>query len=126
MRQVQATNASDDTRAASWDKDFDAKVARTAQRPLASGAVTTRGAMLTLGCSLAAAASLLVFLNDATRLLALGCVAPVALYPLLKRVSWWPQAFLGLTFNWGALMGCTAMAGHLTLPAVLLYIGCGV
>lgn len=56
-------------------------------------------------------------------MLALCCVAPVILYPLFKRVTWWPQAFLGLTFNWGALMGATAVSGHLSAAAVLLYAG---
>lgn len=81
-------------------------------------------AVAVLGVTLSGAASLLLFLNDATKILAVCSLLPVAVYPWMKRVTWMPQGFLGLTFNWGALMGSTALTGHLSLPAVLLYAGC--
>lgn len=88
------------------------------------GSRALRSGVATAAVSLSGAASLLVLLNTPTQMLAACCVAPVALYPLMKRVSWWPQAFLGLTFNWGVLMGSTAVLGSLSPAAVWLYAGC--
>lgn len=107
-----------------WDRDIDGRVERTASRPLASGQVSMREAVAVLGVTLSGAASLLFFLNDATKLLAICSIVPVVVYPWMKRLTWMPQGFLGLTFNWGALMGSTALTGSLTLPATLLYAGC--
>jgi 4-hydroxybenzoate polyprenyltransferase len=103
------------------DRDIDAKVARTAQRPVASGQISVRGAGAFLAaCSLAGFAILLCLGPLA---IGLGCasLALVAAYPFMKRITWWPQAWLGLTFNWGALMGYAAATGKLSLAAVLLY-----
>ena len=103
------------------DKDFDAMVARTALRPLPSGQISLAGAWtLLIALSLAGLAVLLQF-NPYTIALGLASLGLVALYPFMKRVTWWPQAWLGLTFNWGALVGFAAVAGRLAPEAVALY-----
>jgi 4-hydroxybenzoate polyprenyltransferase len=105
------------------DRDIDRQVARTMSRPLPSGQVTLRGAVIFMfALSLIGLAVLLSF-NSFTIWLGL-CVLPiVALYPFVKRVSHWPQAVLGLAFNWGALMGWPAVLGRLDWSAVVLYAG---
>ena len=105
------------------DRDIDAKVARTAARPLASGQISVKGALaFIVACSLISLIILLTF-NLATVLLGVASLALVAIYPFMKRITWWPQAWLGLTFNWGALMGFAAASGSLGAPALLLYAG---
>lgn len=95
------------------DRDIDLKVARTAARPVASGRISVRQAWLFLiVCSLISLAILLT-LNLTAVLLGVGSLALVAAYPFMKRITWWPQAWLGLTFNWGALMGYAAASGVL-------------
>ncbi|CAN5115562.1 4-hydroxybenzoate octaprenyltransferase [soil metagenome] len=90
------------------DRDIDAQVARTAARPIPSGRISVRGAWaFMIGCSLVSLAILLTF-NRLTVALGVGSLALVAAYPFMKRITWWPQAWLGLTFNWGALMGFAA------------------
>lgn len=104
------------------DRDFDGKVDRTRSRPIPSGQVTVRGAVIWMCLqSLIAFAILLTFNIQA---IALGVLAllPVAIYPFAKRFTWWPQVFLGLAFNWGALLAWTAHSGRLEAPAVLLYL----
>jgi 4-hydroxybenzoate polyprenyltransferase len=104
------------------DRDFDAKVARTAERPVASGRISVKQAWaFVVGCSLVSLIILLT-LGPVAIGLGVGSLALVAGYPFMKRITWWPQAWLGLTFNWGALMGYAAMSGTLRLPAVLLYV----
>lgn len=105
------------------DRDFDAKVARTAQRPIPSGQVSVRQAVGFLIAQLLVGLLILLTFNRFTILLGVLSLALVFIYPLMKRVTYWPQAFLGLTFNWGALMGWSAVAGSLGLPALLLYAG---
>lgn len=105
------------------DRDFDAQVARTATRPLASGALKPVQAWLFLAALLAAGLIVLVQLNHAAIILGIAALPLVALYPFMKRITWWPQAWLGLTFNFGALVGWTAVAGTLGPPAVALYAG---
>jgi 4-hydroxybenzoate polyprenyltransferase len=103
------------------DRDFDAKVARTAGRPIPSGQISVRQAWaFVAGCALAA---LLILLTLGTLAIVLGIasLALVAAYPFMKRITWWPQAWLGLTFNWGALLGFAAATGALGAPALLLY-----
>jgi 4-hydroxybenzoate polyprenyltransferase len=111
------------------DRDIDAKVARTAMRPLASGQIRVRHAWAFLvACSLASLGILLV-LPPLCWLLGVASLGLVAAYPFMKRITWWPQAWLGLTFNWGALLGYAAASAagpggpHLSLSALLLYLG---
>ncbi|WP_295184506.1 UbiA family prenyltransferase [uncultured Brevundimonas sp.] len=105
------------------DRDFDAQVARTAQRPIPSGRISVKQAWaFVVACSLI---SLLILVTLPTVAIGLGVgsLALVAAYPFMKRITWWPQAWLGLTFNWGALMGFAAAlplaAAALLLPADL-------
>ncbi len=103
------------------DRDFDAKVARTALRPIPSGQISVRQAWAFLVVlSLIGLAVLLQF-NRTTILLGVASLALVAAYPFMKRITWWPQAWLGLTFNWGALMGYSSVTGEIGAPALLLY-----
>jgi 4-hydroxybenzoate polyprenyltransferase len=103
------------------DRDIDAKVARTAARPVASGRISVGQAWAYLaGCSLLALAVLLTMGWFAIALGAASLVL-IGIYPFMKRITWWPQAWLGLTFNWGALLGYAAATGRLAWPAVLLY-----
>jgi 4-hydroxybenzoate polyprenyltransferase len=105
------------------DRDIDARVARTRTRPLPSGKVTPKAAFLFMvALSLAGLAVLLSF-NRLTVLLGLGVLPIVALYPFVKRFSHWPQAVLGLAFNWGALMGWAAVLDRLDLAPLVLYGG---
>ena len=103
------------------DRDFDARVARTAGRPIASGAVSVPGALVFLGLQLLAGLLVLAQLNAFAILLGAGSLALVAVYPFMKRITYWPQAVLGLTFNWGALLGWAAVHGGLAPPALALY-----
>jgi 4-hydroxybenzoate polyprenyltransferase len=105
------------------DRDFDARVARTRTRPLPSGAVSVRQAALFLALQLAAGAAILASLDRLAILLGFFVLLLIATYPLMKRVTYWPQFFLGLNFNWGALMGWAAATGRIELPALLLYVG---
>ena len=96
------------------DRDIDARVARTALRPIPSGRVSVKQAWaFVIGCSLVSLLILLT-LNVLAVLLGVASLALVAAYPFMKRITWWPQAWLGLTFNWGALMGFAATMGVLT------------
>lgn len=106
------------------DKDIDLKVARTRSRPIPSGQVTRlQAAAFLVAQSLAGLAVLLQF-NVLTVALGLASLVLVAIYPFMKRVTWWPQFFLGLAFSYGALLGWTAETAALGLPAILLYVGC--
>ncbi|MDX9997384.1 MAG: 4-hydroxybenzoate octaprenyltransferase [Phenylobacterium sp.] len=103
------------------DRDFDAKVARTAGRPIPSGQISVGQAWgFVVACCLISLAILLSFPPLAIALGA-GSLLLVAAYPFMKRITWWPQAWLGLTFNWGALLGFAAATGTLGWPAILLY-----
>ena len=106
------------------DRDIDAQVARTRGRPIPSGAVSVRGAWIFLALQLAAGLAILVQLDRFSIWLGAGALVLVALYPFMKRITWWPQAWLGITFNWGVLLGFAAETGRLSLPAFLLYAGC--
>ena len=105
------------------DKDFDAKVERTRNRPLPSGAVSVAGASRFLIFLLLAGLGVLLCFNRFTVLLGLVSLLLVLLYPFAKRFTHWPQAVLGLTFNWGALLGWTAVRGEIDLAALALYAG---
>ena len=105
------------------DRDFDAKVARTALRPIPSGQVSVRRATVFLIAQLLVGLLILLTFNRFAIMLGVLSLALVFTYPLMKRITYWPQAFLGLTFNWGALMGWAAVTGSLALPTLLLYAG---
>ena len=106
------------------DTDIDMKVARTRSRPIPSGAVTRRQASLFLLLQLLAGAVILAQFNWLTIVLGVASLALVAIYPFMKRVTWWPQLFLGLAFSWGALIGWTSETAAISLPPGLLYLGC--
>ena len=105
------------------DRELDQRVERTRLRPLASGRVSIESAwLLILGLCLVRLVVLLQ-LNLTAAIVALVSVAPVAAYPFMKRITWWPQAWLGLVFSWGALVGWPAVTGRLGWPPVLLWFG---
>jgi 4-hydroxybenzoate polyprenyltransferase len=106
------------------DRNIDAQVARTRGRPLASGAVGVRAAWIFLAAQCGVGLAILLQLNRFAILLGASSLILIAVYPFMKRVTWWPQAWLGLTFNWGALLGFAAVTGRLALPAYLLYAAC--
>ncbi len=102
------------------DADLDRQVARTAARPVASGATSKRAAWAWLLVLCLTGLVVLLQLRWQAQLVALGSLAPVAAYPFMKRITWWPQAWLGLVFSWGALVGWIALRGdHLTVLAAL-------
>jgi 4-hydroxybenzoate polyprenyltransferase len=105
------------------DRELDAGVARTRSRPLPSGAVTLQQASIFMGALALIGLAVLLSFNSFTALLGLAVLPIVALYPFVKRFSFWPQAVLGLAFNWGALLGFAAVQGRLGWPAFILYFG---
>jgi 4-hydroxybenzoate polyprenyltransferase len=105
------------------DRDLDAKVERTRLRPLASRRVSLRSAWVLFGLLCAIGLIVLLQLNSIAAIVALASIAPVAAYPFMKRITWWPQAWLGLVFSWGALVGWPAVTGSLDLAALLLWFG---
>ena len=104
------------------DRDFDGKVARTASRPIPSGQVTTKQALAWAVIQSLVAFCILITFPPAAIALGVLSLLPVAIYPFAKRFTWWPQVFLGLAFNWGALLAWTAHSGQLEAPAVVLYL----
>jgi 4-hydroxybenzoate polyprenyltransferase len=104
------------------DRDIDAAVARTRSRPLPSGQVRVKGAVVWMGVQAAVAALILFSYNWLAIGLGIGSLALVLIYPFAKRFTWWPQVFLGLAFNWGALLAYAAHAGTVAWPAVALYL----
>ena len=107
------------------DRESDAAVARTKSRPLPSGQVTVKAALVWMVVQALIGACILFSYNWLAVALGVGSLALVAIYPFAKRFTWWPQVFLGLAFNWGALLAFAAHAGAVTLPALLLY-GAGI
>ncbi len=103
------------------DRDFDARVARTAARPIPSGEVSIGRAFAFLGLQLLTGLLVLLQLDPFAIALGVGSLLLVVPYPFMKRITYWPQAWLGLTFNWGALLGWAAVTGSLGTPALLLY-----
>lgn len=104
-----------------WDRDLDKKVERTRARPLASGLVSLKQAGIFLAVLLGIGLIILLQMPRACIYLGILSLAFIAVYPYMKRITFWPQAFLGLTFNFGVLMGWAAVTGTVTLPAFLLY-----
>ena len=103
------------------DRNYDAQVARTAQRPIASGDVSVRDATLFMAGLAGVGLLVLLQFNGFTMAIAVAALGLVALYPLMKRFTYWPQAWLGLTFNWGSLVGWAAVNGSLDAPVYYLY-----
>ena len=105
------------------DRDFDARVARTRTRPIASGAISVKQAIAFMALELAIGAAVLFSFNRTAILLGFLVLALIGTYPFMKRITYWPQFFLGLNFNWGALLGWAAARGNVDWSAVLLYAG---
>lgn len=106
------------------DRDLDARVARTRARPIPSGLVSVRLAWVWLVALCLVGLVVLLQLGTLAKIVALASLAPVAAYPFMKRITWWPQAWLGLVFSWAALVGWAEVAGALSAPLWLLYAGC--
>ena len=104
------------------DRHIDGSVARTRSRPIPSGAVSVKGAVAWMGLQALIALGILLTFHPAAIALGVLSLAPVAVYPFAKRFTWWPQIFLGLAFNWGALLAWAAHAGSLSWPPVVLYL----
>ena len=103
------------------DRDVDGRVERTRSRPIPAGQVTVTAALVWMCVQALAAFAILLTFPPAAIWLGIAALLPVAVYPFAKRFTWWPQVFLGLAFNWGALLAWTAHTGRLEAPAVLLY-----
>lgn len=106
------------------DRDIDQKVARTRSRPIPSGQVTVRQAVIWMVAQSLVGLLVLLQFNTFTIILGIASLGLVAIYPFMKRVTFWPQLFLGLAFSWGALVGWSAVAGSLGWPALIMYAGC--
>ena len=104
------------------DKDIDKKVLRTAQRPLALGEISLKNAIIFLSLQLIVGLIILLQLNSLTIVIGLASVILILVYPYMKRITFWPQAWLALTFNWGALMGWSAITGTISWQAWTLYL----
>ena len=105
------------------DRELDRSVERTRLRPLASGRVSVRAAWALTAALCLVGLAVLIQLNRTAQIIALASVVLVAAYPFMKRITWWPQAWLGLVFSWGALVGWPAVTGRFELPALLLWLG---
>jgi 4-hydroxybenzoate polyprenyltransferase len=105
------------------DRDLDGSVERTRSRPIPSGQVTVVQAFVFLGLQALIGLAVLISFNTFTIALGIGSLAIVAVYPFMKRITYWPQIVLGLAFSWGALMGWAAAFGQLSAPTFLLYAG---
>ncbi|MSP30023.1 MAG: 4-hydroxybenzoate octaprenyltransferase [Acetobacteraceae bacterium] len=104
-----------------WDRDIDRMVERTAGRPLASGALLARQALVFLAVLLALGLTVLLQLNPLARALGVASLLLVALYPLAKRITWWPQLAMGFTFGLGAPIGYAAATGRIDLACAVIY-----
>ncbi len=105
------------------DRDLDAKVARTRGRPIPSGQVSIRAAWIFLALLALIGLAILLYFNRTAIYVGLASLLLVAAYPFMKRITWWPQVWLGLTFNWGALVGWAAVSNEINFPAGALYLG---
>ncbi|WP_341808731.1 4-hydroxybenzoate octaprenyltransferase [Wolbachia endosymbiont (group E) of Neria commutata] len=106
-----------------FDKEIDAHVERTKFRPLASGALNVKQALILLLLLLSIAFVILLLTNKTTLILGIISMCMIAIYPLLKRYVWWTQLFLGFTFNMGSLMGSAAIKNQITIESILFYAG---
>jgi 4-hydroxybenzoate polyprenyltransferase len=105
------------------DKDFDKRVLRTKNRPIASNQVSIKIALLLAGIFCLLSFLILINFNKYTVLLALGSMPLAFSYPLMKRYTYWPQLFLGITFNYGLILGWTSIKGQVDIIPILIYIG---
>ena len=106
------------------DRDLDRRIERTRLRPLASGRVSLPNAWLLIGILCLVGLIVLLELKPVAAIVALISLAPVAAYPFMKRITWWPQAWLGIVFSWGALVGWPAVTASLSWTCFLLWFGC--
>ncbi|WP_168464150.1 4-hydroxybenzoate octaprenyltransferase [Wolbachia endosymbiont of Ctenocephalides felis wCfeT] len=106
------------------DRKIDAYVERTKDRPLASGTLNVKQALVLLLLLLSIALIILLLTNKTTLILGIISMCMIAIYPLLKRYVWWPQLFLGFTFNMGSLMGWAAIKNQVSIEPILFYVGC--
>ena len=106
-----------------FDRKLDAQVARTALRPLASGALSKRTALVWLAVQALVGLAVLLQLPPAAQVFGWLAVPLIAAYPLMKRITWWPQAWLGLTFNWGLWIGATTVEAWRQPAALWFYAG---
>ncbi len=106
------------------DRDIDAKVARTRDRPVANGTIGVTRAWLFLAAQCVVGLLILLQFNLFTIELGAASLILIAIYPFMKRATWWPQAWLGLTFNWGALLGFAAQTARVDTADLILYVGC--
>ena len=104
------------------DKDFDKKVKRTKQRPIASGKISVLNALVYASFLCLAALIILLQFNWLTIVLGLSSMILAFSYPFMKRITYWPQLFLGLTFNWGIIMGWTSITNYLSVEPIILYL----
>ena len=104
------------------DKDFDQRVTRTKSRPIPSGQVSISKALIWMVLQTLLAFIILLTFNKFSIIVAISSLFLVCIYPLAKRFTWWPQLFLGLTFNWGVLVGYSAVMEEISLTAILLYL----
>ncbi|PRX35458.1 4-hydroxybenzoate polyprenyltransferase [Meinhardsimonia xiamenensis] len=104
------------------DREFDARVARTRSRPIPSGQVSVKGAAAWMVAQALLAFAILLTFPPAAIMLGLASLVPVAIYPFAKRFTWWPQVFLGIAFNWGALLSWAAHRGTLEWPAAVPWL----
>ncbi len=104
------------------DREFDGQVERTRSRPIPSGQVSVKGALAWMGVQVLLGALILLSFNQAAIAMGILALLPVAIYPFAKRFTWWPQMFLGIALNWGALLAWVAHTGSLHWAAVLLYL----
>ena len=106
------------------DQKYDSKVERTKDRPLASNNISSKAALFFLFFQLVAGFLILIQFNSLTIFIGILSIIPIVIYPLMKRITWWPQIFLGLTFNWGAIIGWTAVTDSFSIYCIVLYLGC--
>jgi 4-hydroxybenzoate polyprenyltransferase len=105
------------------DREYDGRVARTRLRPIPSGRISVKQALIFMAALLAIGAAILLSFNRTSIILGVAVLVLIASYPFMKRITYWPQLFLGLNFNWGALLGWAAVTGSVGWPPVLLYLG---
>ncbi len=104
------------------DKDFDKKVERTKKRPIASGKISILNAIIYVVFLCLLAFIILLQFNFLTIILGIGSMSLAFAYPFMKRITYWPQLFLGLTFNWGIIMGWTSLTNNISIEPLVLYI----